>query len=180
MAAMPRLLPLLAALALAAAPVAAGKPHVDFDREYDFAACETFAWGEGGTPANDLNQRRIVDAVTRNLRAVGLIESAAAPDLHVVTHVNVERFVEPKATIGFGFGGFGDGGGIGVHADTPVGSKVSEIGNLAIQLHDPATGKLVWEAVISDTVEASGEKLERTINAAVDKAFKRYPVKPKK
>lgn len=172
------LLATLTLCALAAAPAFAGKPQVDYDRQYDFASKQSFVWGKG-TPAGDINEKRIVHAVERNLQAVGLTEAQSA-DLEVRTHVHVDRVVQSKGSVGIGIGRSVGFGGIGVSTSKPMGTKVSEVGNLAIEIYDRESGDLVWQAVVSDTVDASGDKLEKIINNAVDKAFKQYPVKPKK
>ena len=84
---------------LCAGTVHAGKVAVDYDREFDFARCKTFAWGDEGTPAgSELNQRRIETAVVAELGAQGLTETDEA-DLIVVTHIVVDRQAKSGARV---------------------------------------------------------------------------------
>lgn len=162
-------------LLLLAGAAQAGKPLVDYDSDFDFERCTTVGWGEGVTPAkSELDQRRIEVAVTSELRAAGLRE-AESPDLSVVTHVRVDQVSEPKARVGIGVGGGTGWGGIGVGTSAGVGTKTTEVTTLVIQLYDARSGELVWEAETTDALEGDPEKLERSINRAVQKAFKKYP-----
>jgi len=176
---------ILMVLALAVVPAAAAKPIVDYDHEYDFQSSQSFGWGDWGTLAgSELNQRRIDDAVVSGLNGVGLYESES-PDLHVVTHALPEPFAPSGGTrIGFGIGGWsggsGGGGGVGVGASTPVGSPKPGFGTLVIEIYDAKSGDLVWEAKTSGSGSNDPEKMERNIYRAVEKAFKKYPVKKKK
>jgi hypothetical protein len=149
---------------------------VDYDRAFDFSRCKTFAWSDEGTPAgNELNQRRIETAVVAELGAQGLTE-ADEPDLIVVTHIVVDRQAKSRARVGIGVGKSVSWGGISVGGSRPVGSKTVENAVLVIELIDPASGNLVWEARANGAITgASPGKLEKKIYKAVSKAFKKYP-----
>jgi hypothetical protein len=166
--------------ALATVPAAAAKPIIDYDHEYDFSKCQSFGWGDWGTLAgSELNQKRIDKAVVQGLNGVGLYESES-PDLHVVTHALPQPFAPPGGTrIGFGVGGWGSSGGVGVGASTDVGSSKNDFGTLVIEIYDAKSGDLVWEAKTGGSGSADPEKMERNIHRAVEKAFKKYPVKKK-
>ena len=176
------LMPIALLAALAAAPALAQKPVVDWDTAFDFDSCATFAWGDGGTPADDINEKRIISAVVSELHGVGLIESKEAADLWVVTHARADRVTRSSGTrVGFGFGSFGRSGGASVGTSVPVGDpKTATIGTLVVELYSAETGEMVWTAQMSDTLGSNAEKMEKAINKAVARAFKKYPVKKKK
>ena len=63
---------------------------VDHDAEIDFLTYRTFAWKEGTPARSDLVQKRIRNAVQRELEAKGLVLADGPADVYVVTHVSVE------------------------------------------------------------------------------------------
>jgi hypothetical protein len=164
------------AVPLCAGSALAGKVMVDYDRQFDFARCSTFAWGEGGTPdASELNQRRIEDAVAAELEAQGLTASDEG-DLLVRTHVVVERETKAGASFGIGIGKSTSWGGVSVGGSRPTEPRVVEHDTLVIELLDAATGNLVWEARARGTLSgASAGEMEKQIRKAVRKAFQQYP-----
>ena len=155
--------------------------NTDHDETYDFSTAKTVVWGDC-TPAKDeLMQRRIVTAVAEQLKAKGftIVESGSA-DLQLTTHVATET--QKKQS--------GGNVGVSVHKSTSWGSiglggrgnrRVHDVkyGTLLIDLRDTKTGDLVWRANASDTVEDNAQKMEKKINAALDKAFKKFPPKAK-
>ena len=163
-------------LIAAALPALAADVTVDWDGGFDFTQVQTVAWGDGGTPAGELNQLRIEAAVEREIGASGLtFGKPADADLLVVTHAAKQTATKPGPRIGVGIGRSTGFGGISVGGSTSVGSSTIEVGSLVIQLRDRATGNLVWEAHASDTLSRDPKKLEAAIDKAVAKAFKKFP-----
>jgi hypothetical protein len=160
---------------------------VDYDISYDFAGASTVAWGEGGTPASELSQPRIESSVGGALFQEGLVlVDPAKADLLVVTHVGSStRQKQSNARVGVSVGtsvGSSGRGRIGVGGSRAVGGGSTVLaGSLVIQLYDRATGKLVWESRATDTVSSPDpDKIQKAIDKAVSKSFKKYPPKSKK
>jgi len=95
----------------------------DFDHAVNFRAYKTWAWypkqtndTEGG-PARgyeSFTDQRIRDAVTKDLTAKGLTETATSPDVYVAYSVRVENKQQlaggyPYSPFGYGYGGYGYG-----------------------------------------------------------------------
>jgi hypothetical protein len=142
----------------------------DFDKATDFSSLKRYAWVRG-TPLNDeLNHRRIVDAMDAQLAAKGLheVEAGASPDVLVAYHTGVSRDFQIS------------GSGAGVYRPWRYGSARVEqvmVGALAVELVDPKTGNVVWRGIATNDLDlkASPEKREKNINKAVEKLFKNYP-----
>jgi len=157
--------------------VHAVKVDTDHDETYDFSKAKTLIWGDCTAAKDELMQKRILAAVEEQLVAAGMtfVESGPA-DLQVTTHVATESEMKQS----------GGNVSVGVSKRTSWGSvglggrgnkKVHEvkIGTLLIDLRDSQTGDLVWRANASDTIEDNSDKMEKKINTAVEKAFKKFP-----
>ena len=157
------------ALILMGAVAYAQKVNTDFDPSAPFATYRTYTW-TSGTPAPDpFIQDRILVAVTEQLVAKGMTQTAVAPNLVVATHVvthEQKKIVAP----GFGFGPWGWGwGGPGAMIDTYL------QGTLIVDLYDAKTRKMVWRGVATDTVSDKTSKNTEHVDEAVGKMFEQYP-----
>jgi Domain of unknown function (DUF4136) len=157
------------AFVLMGAVAYAQKVHTDFDPSAPFATYRIYTW-TSGTPAPDpFIQDRILVAVTEQLIAKGMTQSAVAPNLVVATHVvthEQKKIVAP----GFGFGPWGWGwGGPGAMIDTYL------QGTLIVDLYDAKTKKMVWRGVATDTVSDKRSQSTEYIDKAVGKMFEEYP-----
>ena len=157
------------ALVLMGAVAYAQTVNTNFDPSAPFAMYRTYTW-TSGTPAPDpFIQDRILVAVTEQLVAKGMTQTAVAPNLVVATHVvthEQKKIVAP----GFGFGPWGWGwGGPGAMIDTYL------QGTLIVDLYDAKTRKMVWRGVATDTVSDNTSKNTEHIDKAVGKMFETYP-----
>jgi hypothetical protein len=157
------------AFVLMGAVAHAQKVNTDFDSSAPFATYRIYTW-TSGTPAPDpFIQDRILVAVTEQLVAKGMTQSAVAPNLVVATHVvthEQKKIVAP----GFGFGPWGWGwGGPGAMIDTYL------QGTLIVDLYDAKTKKMVWRGVATDTVSDKRSQSTERIDKAVGKMFEEYP-----
>jgi Domain of unknown function (DUF4136) len=163
-----------AALALSATVGLAQSIAYDFDRSMDFDRLRTYSWVPGTELSDDLNHRRIVDAVDAQLRSKGLrkVEKFAHPDVLVAYHASFDRDLQIE--------GFSSGWGGYRFAGTRSGTaRVEEIlrGTLAIDMVDALSNTIVWRAMAGKDIDvnAKPEKREKNINKTVAKLFKSYP-----
>jgi hypothetical protein len=166
---------------LAVAPAAAGlKVYVDHDEEFDFSAAKTFVW-QPGVPAPDpLSEDRIFDGVDSALTDAGLqpldAEQADEADLIVLTEVAGEKQMKKSnVSVGVGVGTVGRYGRVGVGTSTSGRAKEVTEGTLTIALLDARTGKLVWRANCTDTINENKDRTKAIIDKAIAKAFKKFP-----
>jgi hypothetical protein len=148
----------------------------DYDKAADFSRLKTYAWVRGTPVTDELNHKRIVNAIDAQLAAKGFtkVEAGANPDVLVAYHASFNRDLQ---VTGFnsGWGGYRFGPG-------RVGSaRVDQIvvGTLIVDLVDAANKTIVWRGVATKDLDpnASPEKRDKNINKAAEKLFKNYPPK---
>src|SRR5262245_25817931 len=150
----------------------------DFDKGVNFSKFKTYAWTTGTNVNDELNHKRIVNAVDAQLTSKGLtkVSASANPDMLVAYHASFDRDLEINAfSTGWGpyrLGGIGSGS-----------ARASEIlvGTLVLDLMDSATRVVIWRGTASKDLDskASPEKRDKNINKAVGKLFENYPPKAK-
>jgi uncharacterized protein DUF4136 len=169
---------LVAAARLALLPTSGAAQDVtyDYDKGADFASFKTYAWVKGTPVADELNDKRIVDAIDTQLAGKGFtkVEADANPDVLVAYHASFNRDL---AINGFnrGWGGyrFGPGRTGTARVDQIV------VGTLVVDLVNAKTKTIVWRGVATKDLDphASPEKRDKNINKAAEKLFKNYPPK---
>lgn len=128
----------------------------DFDHAVNFRAYKTWAWypkqandTEGG-PARgyeSFTDQRIRDAVSKDLAAKGLTETATSPDVYVAYSVRVEN---KQQMGGYPYGGYGypyyGGYGYGGFGGYPYGggSYNYKAGTVIIDIVDARRKELAW------------------------------------
>jgi len=146
----------------------------DYDRSANFRGYRSYAWIRGTEISDELNHKRIVQAVDAQLAAKGLTATDATgePDLLVAYHAAFDRQLQINT---YGAGPYRLGG-IGSARVEPIVK-----GALAVELIDAKTRTTVWRGIASDEldVDAKPEKREKNINHAAEKLFKNYPPKQK-
>lgn len=165
-----------ASLALLARTGSAQDVTYDFDKAADFARFKTYAWIPGTNLRDELNHKRIVNAVDAQLASKGLRkgDTDANPDLLVAYHASFNRDLEISG-LSSGWGGYRFG-------PNRVGKARVEqilIGTLVVDMVDARSKTIVWRGVATREVDvkASPEKREKNINKAAEKLFKNYPPK---
>jgi hypothetical protein len=146
----------------------------DFDRSANFSAFKTYAWVRGTNLNDELNHKRIINAVDTQLAGKGLakVEAGANPDVLVAYHATFDKDLQ--------INGFSSGFGPYRFGATRTGSaRVEEIvvGTLAVDMVDAKTKMIVWRGMATKEVDvkASPDKREKNINRAAEKIFKNYP-----
>jgi hypothetical protein len=142
----------------------------DYDKAADFAAVKTYAWTDGHNLKDELNHKRIVNAVDAQLSAKGLrkAEPGETPDVFVAYHAGVRQG-------DFQISGTGGGPYRPARWGTARVEQVT-VGVLAVEIINP-TGDAMWRGVATKDLDpnASPEKREKNINKAAEKLFKKYP-----
>jgi hypothetical protein len=170
-----RIASLAAAMTLAAATTTfAQNVSYDFDKSVNFSSFKTYAWVRGATPLDELNDRRIVDAVSAQLSARSLtrVDATASPDLLVAYHASFDRDLRISG-FSSGWGGFrfpGNQSGVAT-TDRVV------TGTLIVDIVDARTRTIVWRGTARREVSntTSAEKRDKNINQAAEKMFRHFP-----
>ena len=163
-----------ATLVLLATPAVAQNVTYDFDKMADFSSLKTYTWVRG-TPLNDeLNHRRILNAVDSQLHLKGFarVDSSANPDVLIAYHASFNRDIQ--------INGFSSGWGpyrFGANRSGTARVDKILVGTLVVDMVDAHTQTIVWRGSATKEVDvnASPEKRERNINRAVEKLFQNYP-----
>jgi len=158
----------------------------NFAADAQFSKYRTFKWVQikGADQLNDIADKQLKSAVNDELAKKGLSRTEAeTADLFVGYQVSLDK--EKQVTsydsgwgYGPGWGGYGYGGG-GISTST---TSTIVIGQVDLDMYDPAAKKLVWRGTASKTldVNAKPEKREKNLRKGVAKLLKNYPPPPKK
>jgi len=140
----------------------------DYNSEADFSSLKTFDWMKdpktamSNVPAslekNTLLDKRVRNAVNRQLAARGLKQDAADPDFLVVYYISVKDKLRSS--------------GSRYHS-----VHVYQEGTLILDFVERDTMDIIWRGIAKRTVESNPtpDKMERNINNAVEKLFTKFP-----
>jgi hypothetical protein len=175
----------IAAALMVAAPLigcATGRIAIDYDRDVDFGAFETYAWVEApreGDPNpivddNALLEKRVRRAVDARLQAKGLRQTTveeAAITIHY--HVMLDQRQVLLTTNDYEVYA---GGNVAVVERTDLVSFTQ--GTFILDIHDRASAELIWRGIARGVVDdalTDTERLDEIIEDAVEAILKRYP-----
>jgi hypothetical protein len=172
---------LLLALFVLAAPVAAQKTRINYDKTADFTKFKTYSWTRGVPANNPAINQLIVDSVEQNLAAKGLTKTDSGGDLLVSIAVGIE-YDMTMTHAARGNTGSALETGIPLSAAQPW--EVRK-GNLLVAMEDPQSRSLVWHGFASDTLryepttdmQKDAKRMEKPVRKAVEKLFKQFPPK---
>ncbi len=150
----------------------------DYDREANFAAYQSFDWMErhnprDGGPAGNLGlndplaQKRIRNAVERELLAKGIKQVESSPDLLVMVHAATQNKVDIDR-YGYRYGRFGRRVGVVTTVD-----RYKE-GTILVDLVDAKSKELVWRGTAQDALR-KGDSRADYIDECLKQLFKEYP-----
>jgi hypothetical protein len=149
---------LLAALALVAqmSTVSAQKPTVTSKtaEKVDFAKFMTYTWFGGHTAYDPAIHKLILEAVERELTAVGLTKTTGQADVEVVYHSLQSAL-----------------------AGGAPGAKPAAVGTLVVNILDPATSEQLWHVRLDRPIDVDRSKAAELINSSVAVMFERYPTR---
>lgn len=168
------------------------KVITDKDNTVNFAKIKTYqfvGWtAESDKILNRFDKERIEQAFLNAGLKRGLMKVDANPDALVALYVMGEQRVQKTAnTSTMGMGGMGMGGmrnpgmggwGGGMQQSHTVINETRYIeGTLMVEMFDPTTKNLIWQALGTNTVNENPKKRAKDIPKKVDAIMSKYPVK---
>ncbi len=152
--------------------------RVDYDYESgtDFSTYKTYNYyGELQTGMNELDNKRLMNALNANLQSKGLTISET-PDFYIDIKSESYQDVNNGNNVGVGVGGSGRSVGGGVSVGIPLGgSKLNR--RLIIDFRDEKGKGLFWQAISESSYSqnASPEEREQDFKEIADKVLSEYP-----
>jgi hypothetical protein len=155
----------------------------------DFSKFKTYKWVKisGAQEVNQLAEGQLKAAVDSELAKKGLQKTdAETADLLIGYQAAIGT--EKQYTSFNNDWGYGPGWGRGWYG-SGMGSSMTTgetstiyIGQVGLDMYDPAQKKLVWRGTASKTLDqkAKPEKQQKNLQKAMAKLLKNYPPKPKK
>ncbi len=144
--------------------------HHDYDTAFDFSSLKFYAWidATGDTGIDELNERRVRSAVDRVLGAKGYVEATENLDFLVAIHGGTQTRVS-VAERHYGRRGWYGRGGVDVYE--------YDEGMLRVDVVEATKNQLVWHGTATKVLSRNPtpEKIEETINLAVDRIFETFP-----
>lgn len=147
----------------------------DYDKEANFLGYKTYQFTEAtnALPLDDLNKRRVIDAVSKELANKGLSQSTT-PDVMVDLKAKVAQ--KETATAYTSYQGsaypYRLGGGF---TTTDININQYKEGTLFIELIDSKNKQLVWQGRGTGAITENASKSEDKIKEAVHNIMTKYP-----
>ena len=155
----------------------------------DFSKYRTYKWvrvPKADYP-NQILDSQIMQAIDAQLGLKGLTKSEDNPDLYVAYQVAVDQEKQWNSYStdmgGWGYGRWGGWGGYGGGmSTTTTTSQTINVGTLSLDMYDVAAKNQVWRGQASKTLGSGKDpaKVEKNLNKAMAKLFKKYPPPVKK
>jgi len=153
--------------------------NYDYDTETDFSGYKTYDFYPNiSSNLSELDNARVIKSTDSILQLRGFTKSNS-PDF-LINFFASEFITKSSTTIGFGVGGGGHNGGVGVSGGVPVGGN--EINQqLTFDFIDEKTDKLIWKAEGNDVlkVKANTAQKDAYYFSLISKMLKGYPPKKK-
>lgn len=162
--------------------------RADYDRSANFGSYKTFAFASPlGTDRNGYQSvvsQHLKAATKLELEARGMRQVADSPQLLVNFNASLSDKLQVHSTpamgVGMTRGYYGYRGGMyaawPMYADQTTVTQYKE-GTLNIDVVDASRKQLVWEGVVTDSIDQKMmDNVEAAINVAVKAAFAKYPV----
>ncbi len=179
------ILAMAAVLALWCVSATAQEIKFNFMPGTDFSKYRTYKWVRvpKAEYPNQILDTQIMQAIDAQLSIKGLAKTdGEAPDLYVAYQaaVNQEKQWNSYSTDmgGFGYGRWGGWGGYGGGmSTTTTTSETINIGTLNVDIYDVAAKNQIWRGAATKTLGSGKDpsKVQRNINKAMEKLFKKYP-----
>jgi hypothetical protein len=174
-------LSLVAGLLLAWCVVASAQEiRFNYLQGTDFSKYKTYKWVKvpKAQYPNQILDDQIMRAIDAQLALKGLTKTEDNPDLYVTYQaaVNQEKQWNSYSTGGdyWGWGGWRGWGGMSTTTTT---SQTINVGTLSCDIYDVATKKQIWRGDATKTLGSGKDpaKVEKNLNKAMAKLFKKYP-----
>lgn len=160
----------------------------DYDKSVDFKKYSTFGFlkwdAKSAELVNDIDQRRLQDAIAAQLESRGLkyqADGVASTMLgfHVIveTKQGTTAYTDHYGGMGY-YGGWGYGYGYpyGGASQTTYSTYEYQVGTVIIDQYDAETKKLVWEGVAQGELKEDRKNREENIKNDVERMFADYPL----
>jgi uncharacterized protein DUF4136 len=174
-------LSLMAGLLLAwCAAASAQDIRFNFMPGTDFSKYKTYKWVRvpKAQYPNSILDQQIMQAIDAQLASKGLTKTEDNPDLYVTYQVAVNQEKQWNSySSGGDYWGWGGWGGWGGMSSTTTTSSTINIGTLDCDIYDVSTKKQIWRGEASKTLGSGKDpkKVEKNLNKAMAKLFKKYP-----
>jgi hypothetical protein len=174
-------LSLVAGLLLAWCVVASAQEiRFNYLQGTDFSKYKTYKWVKvpKAQYPNQILDEQIMRAIDAQLALKGLTKTEDNPDLYVTYQaaLNQEKQWNSYSTGGdyWGWGGWRGWGGMSTTTTT---SQTINVGTLSCDIYDVATKKQIWRGDATKTLGSGKDpaKVEKNLNKAMAKLFKKYP-----
>jgi hypothetical protein len=160
----------------------------NYVRGTDFSKYKTYKWVKipNVQYPNQILDGQIMQAIEAQLALKGLSKTEGDADLIVVYQAAVtqEKQWNSYSTGGdmWGYGRWGGWGGYGGMQTTTTTTETINIGTLNLDIYDAAKKEQIWRGEASKTLGSGKDpkKVEKNINKAMAKLFKKYPPPPDK
>ncbi|WP_170827410.1 DUF4136 domain-containing protein [Roseivirga sp. 4D4] len=148
----------------------------DYDKAADFSTYKTFAWAREQEPVgkshpmydNELNRKRIRDAIEAEMASIGFKRFDLAPDILVDFHITIDQKMDYMVHDYYPFG-------FNYWPDYDMASYSYKKGALVIHFVDTKKEQLVWQGVGTKTLsDVPPENPEERIKKAVEKILSKY------
>ena len=184
---MKKMMILMIALAIVAAPSIAQKITIDYAHDFDFEQVKTFTYVDtpDSNTGNDLADNRIKDKMIASLTSGGLKQADSGGDIYVTFHVTTEDNTV-FTTDNYGYGGWGRGwGGDGCYGyggyggyyggmgTTTTRATTYTDGTLILDAYEAGDKQLIWRGTGTVTLKEKPEKIDKQI----DNVFKKMGTK---
>jgi len=155
----------------------------------DFSKYKTYRWARvpNAQYPDQIIDTQIVQAIDSQLGLKGLTKGNDETADLVVTYqvaVNSEKQWNSFSTGdgAWGYGRWGGWGGYGGMSTTTTTSETIHIGTLDVDIYDRAAKNQIWKGAATKTLGSGKDpaKVNKNINKAVEKLFKKYPPPVKK
>lgn len=154
----------------------------DYAEGTEFAQFRTFKYRDSDNSvaeSSPLVHRRIVNAIKQGMTSSGLTEVAEDPDVFVTYYGSTDRETHFHTTYSgvdtwSGSSRSRHGVGFGVTSSTTRPTTVTQ-GTLVIDVWDASRDAMIWRGVATSTLSSNPERNTRTINRAVERAFRDFP-----
>ena len=167
--------------------VTAGAQDIRYNylRGTDFSQFKTYKWVRipNTQYPNDILDSQIKEAINAQLAAKGLTATEDNPDLYVTYQVAVNQEKEWNSfSTGGDMWGWGRWGGWGGSQTTTTTSRTINTGTISVDIYEVQTKNQIWRGDASKTLGSGKDpkKVEKNINKAMTKLFKKYPPPPGK
>ncbi len=168
---------LVSVLALALTGCSTLSVRSDWDEQVDFTTFQSFHVVPIQSPAHELVEKRIMDAIVVHLTERGFTENAVSPDMIIAVHLNVDDKVSVQTyNYGYPYGGYGYGAYPYWHGGTDVSVSQYQEGTLVIDLVDANKNEVAWRGWGTKVLDdSSGNAYE--VQKTIDKILNQYPPK---